>query len=93
MHYLDAHVNKYVFLPLMSLLLKRASVVSDRSDIVRVRRRRINTRDVHVPVSLPSSSLSLSLASRLSASASSTSEVYLRVSLRISVPAKLAPQA
>lgn len=51
-HYLDTHVNKYVFLSFMSLLLKRASVVSDRPDIASVRRRRINTRDVHLPVFL-----------------------------------------
>lgn len=51
-HYPDIYVNKYVFLSFMSLLLKRASVVSDRLDIAGVRRRRINTRDVYHPISL-----------------------------------------
>lgn len=43
------HKYKYVFLSFMSFLLKRAraSDVSDRPDITRARRRRINTRYVH----------------------------------------------
>lgn len=59
------HKYKYVFLSFMSFLLKRAraSDVSDRPDITRARRRRINTRYVHsCPLFL---SLSLSLHLRI----------------------------
>lgn len=45
------HINKYGFLSLLHEFTIKASVVSDRPDISRARRRRINTRDVHLPFS------------------------------------------
>lgn len=79
---LPRHICEQIRFSFLQFTVKaRATVVSDRLDIAGVRRYRINTRDVHHPISL-----SLSLF----ASASSASEVYLRVSLPVPVPVELA---